>query len=75
MIPQVTGQIPSLFAAVLEQGIASGEVRPVDARRVSILLGGMVNGLTARRVHGDVPEPLEEDVSLAISTLFEGIGA
>lgn len=74
LIPEVTGQIPSLFATVLEEGIASGEVRPVDAHRVSGLLMGMINSLAARRMFDKVAEPLTEDVDLAISTLFEGIG-
>ena len=75
LIPEVMGQIPSLYATVLEEGIAAGEIRPVDAHRVSFLLMGMINSLAARRMHVHVPEPLTEDVDLAISTLFEGIGA
>jgi AcrR family transcriptional regulator len=73
-IPEVAGKIPSLFATVLEEGIAAGEIRPVDAHRISHLLMGMINSLAARRMYGHVPEPLAEDVDLAISTLFEGIG-
>jgi TetR/AcrR family transcriptional regulator len=74
LIPEVTGQIPSLFATVLEDGIAAGEIRAVDAHRVSVMLTGMINSLAASRLHGNVSEPLTEDVDLAISTLFEGIG-
>ena len=75
LIPEAMGQIPALFATVLEEGIAAGEVRAVDAHRISILLTGMINSLAARRMLGNAPEPLTEDVDLAISTLFEGIGA
>ena len=74
LIPEVTGQILAPFAAVLEDGIAAGEIRAVDVHRTSFLLMGMLNSLAARRMHGPVAEPLEEDVDLAISTLFEGIG-
>jgi len=74
LIAEVTGQILSPFATVLEEGITAGEVQPVDAQRVSVLLMGMVNSVAARRMHGPVPEPLTEDVYLVISTLFEGIG-
>jgi AcrR family transcriptional regulator len=74
LIPEVMGQIPSLFATVLEEGIAAGEIRRVDAHRISHLLMGMVNSVAARRMHGTVREPLAEDVDLVISTLFEGIG-
>ena len=73
LIPEVTGQIPALFATVLREGIDSGEVRPVDAHRVSVLLMGMINSMAARRMHGTVAESLAEDVDLAIGTLFEGI--
>jgi AcrR family transcriptional regulator len=74
LIPEITGQIPTLFATVLEEGISSGEVRAVDAPRVGVLLTGMINSLAARRILDDVPEPLTEDVDLAISILLEGIG-
>ena len=74
LIPEVMGQIPALFATVLEEGIAAGKVRAVDAHRISILLMGMINSLAARRMYDNVPEPLTEDVDLAIGTLFEGIG-
>jgi AcrR family transcriptional regulator len=74
LIPEVTGQVLSPFAAVLEDGIAAGEIRAVDVHRVSHLLMGMLNSLAARRMRGPVPETLEEDVDLAVSTLYEGIG-
>jgi len=68
------GQVPSLFAKVLKEGIAAGEVRAVDAHRISALLLGMINSLAARRMFDQVAETLTEDIDLAISTLFEGIG-
>jgi AcrR family transcriptional regulator len=74
LLPEAKGQIPSLFATVLEEGIAAGEIRPLDTHRVSILLLGMIRSLTARRTFDKVAEPLTEDMDLAISTLFEGIG-
>lgn len=75
LIPEVTGQVLSPFATVLEGGIAAGEIRAVDVHRTSVLLMGMCNSLAARRMHQPVLETIEEDVDLAISTLFEGIGA
>jgi AcrR family transcriptional regulator len=74
LIPEVTGQILSPFAAALEEGIAAGEIRALDVHRISLLLMGMLNSLAARRMFDQVAEPLTEDVDLAISTLFEGIG-
>jgi AcrR family transcriptional regulator len=75
LIPEVMAQILAPFAAVLEDGIAASEVRLVDVRRTSFLLLGMLNALAARRMRGPVAETLAEDVDLAISTLYEGIGA
>ena len=74
LIPDAEGQIPSMFATVLEEGIAAGEIRAVDAHRVSVLVLGMINSLTARRMFDKVAETLTEDIDLAINTLFEGIG-
>lgn len=66
-------QVPGLFAAVVEEGIAAGELRPVDARRVSLLLMGMVFSLAVRRRFEPVDETLADDVELVMHTLFEGI--
>lgn len=75
LIPELIGQILTPFAAVLEDGIAAGEIRSVDVQRISFLLLGMLNSLAARRMRGPVAETLAEDVDLAIGTLYEGIGA
>ena len=75
LIPEVVEQILSPFATVLEEGIAAGEIRAVDVHRTSLLLVGMLNSLAARRMRGPVLETMEEDVDLAVGTLFEGIGA
>ena len=75
LLPEVAGQIPSLFAAVLEEGIAAGEVRAVDPHRVGFLLLGIINSMAARHMHGVVAEPWAEDIDLAMTILFEGIGA
>ena len=74
LLPDATGQIPSLFATVLEEGIAANEIRAVDAHRVSFLVLGMINSVSARRVFSKVAETLTEDIDLAVSTLLEGIG-
>jgi AcrR family transcriptional regulator len=74
LVPEVVGQILAPFAAILEEGIATGEIREVDVQRTSLLLLGMLNMLAGRRLHVPVPETIEEDVELAIGTLYEGIG-
>jgi AcrR family transcriptional regulator len=75
LLPGAVRQIPSLFAAILEEGIMAGEIRSVDTQRVSILLLGMINSLTFRHISGQVAKSVSEDIDLAINTLFEGIGA
>ena len=75
LLPDARSRIQSTVATVLEEGIAAGEVQPLDAYRVGVLLLGMVSSLTARRMYGEVAETVAEDMNLVISTLFEGIGA
>jgi hypothetical protein len=75
MLPDLQTQTPSAVAAVLEEGIASGEVRALDAHRVDILLLGMISSLVAFRARqAGVTTTLDEDVDLVIDVLFEGIG-
>jgi AcrR family transcriptional regulator len=74
LLPGAMGQIPSLFATVLEEGIAAEEIRPVDPHRVSILLLGMINTLATRHMFDQIARSQSEDVDLAINVLFEGIG-
>jgi len=74
LLPDARRRIQSTIATVLKEGIAAGEVKPVDAYRVGVLLLGMISSLTARRMYGEVVETLAEDMNLVISTLFEGIG-
>jgi len=76
--PLLTGimeQGPVLYAPVLEEGIADGKVRPVDARRASAIFLGMINSAVARRLYDSDAGPLADDVELAVDILFEGIGA
>jgi hypothetical protein len=76
MLPDYQTQVPSAVADVLEEGIASGEVRALDAHRVDILLMGMISSLVAFRVRQPgVTANLDEDVDLVIDILFAGIGS
>ena len=74
LLPDVSRQIPEAFAAILEEGIAAGEIREVHTRRAGILLMGMVNAMAVRRLHTQAETTLEEDANLVIEVLFEGIG-
>jgi AcrR family transcriptional regulator len=73
LFPDALKHIPSLFATVLEEGIAAGEIRAVDVHRVSLLLVGMINFLAMRYMFGHAAGSLSEDIDLAITILFEGI--
>ena len=75
MLPDFQTQIPSAVAAVLEEGMANGEVRALDAHRVDILLMGMISSLVAFRARqpGATTAP-DQDVELVMDVLFAGIG-
>ena len=73
LIREALDQIPSMFAAILEEGIGNGEIQTVDAHRVSVLLLGMIRSLTSHHRYDSVAETLAEDVEFAVNTLFEGI--
>ena len=75
LLPDARRRIQSTIAAVLEEGIAAGEVQQVDSYRVGVLLLGMISSLAALRIYGEVAETMAEDMDLVIGTLFEGIGA
>ena len=74
LLPDLARQIPAAFAAILEDGIAAGELRAVHTRRTGVLMMGMVNAMTVRRLHGEVETSLEVDADLVIEVLMEGIG-
>jgi len=75
MLPDLQTLIPSPLAAVLEEGIASGEVRALDVHRVDIVLMGMISAPVAFRARQpSLTTTLDEDVDLVIDLLFSGIG-
>lgn len=74
LLPDVGRQVPAVIAAILEEGITTGEIRPVNTQRMGILLLGMVSSLVARRPYLTAAATLEEDVDLVVDVLFEGIG-
>ena len=75
LLPELSSQIPAVIAKILEDGIAAGEIRAVPNHRTGILLMGMVNAMTVRRLYSEVNTTLEEDADLVIDILFEGIDA
>lgn len=75
LLPELGGQIPAVLAQILEDGITAGELRAVPTHRTGILLMGMANAITVRRLYAEVNTTLEEDTELVIDILFEGIDA
>ena len=73
LLPDLASQIPAALAAILEDGITAGELRALHPRRTGVLMMGMVNAMTVRRLHAEVETTLEKDVDLVIDVLFEGI--
>jgi AcrR family transcriptional regulator len=73
LIPGLSRQIPAAFAAILEDGVAAGQVRPVHTHRAGLLMMGMVNAITVRRLYTKAGTTLEQDVDLVIDVLLEGI--
>ncbi len=75
MLPDFQTLSPTPLAAVLEEGIASGEVRALDVHRVDMMLMGMISSLVAFRARQPgLTTTLDEDVDLVIDVLFAGIG-
>ena len=61
------------IANVLDDGVASGIFRHMDARKVaSIFIEAMI-AMTARRLLEENPGPPDEDARLLIQVLFRGI--
>lgn len=73
VLSELSGQIPATIAAILEDGIAAGEIRALHTRRAAILMIGMVNAMAVRHLYTEAETPLEQDVDLVINVLFEGI--
>ncbi|MEJ2657167.1 MAG: TetR/AcrR family transcriptional regulator [Desulfobacterales bacterium] len=61
------------IANVLEDGVASGIFRHMDARKVASIFIEATIAMTARRLLEEDPGPLDEDVRLLIQVLFQGI--
>ncbi|MGD8473837.1 MAG: TetR/AcrR family transcriptional regulator [Anaerolineae bacterium] len=74
LLPDLSDQIPEAIAAIVEDGIAAGEVRQLPSAHTGMLMMGMVNALAVRRLYTKARTTLQQDVDLAIETLFDGIG-
>lgn len=73
LLPDLGSRIPATFDAILEDGVAAGEIRAAHTRQAGVLIMGMVNAMAVRRLYATVGTTLEEDVNLVVDILFEGI--
>jgi AcrR family transcriptional regulator len=73
LVPDLSSHFPGVVASILEDGITTSQVRPVDAYRTGLLMMGMVNSMAARRLYSQAETTLEQDVDLIMDVLFEGI--
>jgi AcrR family transcriptional regulator len=74
LFPDLSNQIPAAIVAILENGIAAGEIRAVAPFRTGRLILGMVNAMAVPRLYSEAETALAEDIDLAMGILFEGIG-
>jgi AcrR family transcriptional regulator len=61
------------LAGILEEGIASGEIRPVDVRRTIIALGGVLYGSVVHACYAVLGGTLTEAAEYALDIFLEGI--
>jgi AcrR family transcriptional regulator len=68
-------QMIDRFAHVLEEGIAAGELRPVDVRKTLIALGGVLYGSVVHACYAGFHDPLTDMAQYAVDIFLEGIRA
>ncbi|MHC4398988.1 MAG: TetR/AcrR family transcriptional regulator [Planctomycetota bacterium] len=63
------------FAHIVEQGIAAGELRPVDVRGTIIALAGVLYGSVVHARYAAIDQPLTELAEYAVDIFLRGIRA
>ncbi len=63
------------FAAVVQEGIAAGEIRPVDVRKTIIALGGVLYGSVVHACYMAFDDTLTDMAQYAVDIFLEGIRA
>lgn len=58
---------------VVEQGVAAGTLRPIDARRFARLLVEAVRGIVIERLREKAPAPIDEDAATIVGILLDGV--
>ena len=62
-----------LFATVLDEGVKSGNLRPVNSVKVAALFLDSIDSLTSLRILTDVTESIEEDVREVMELYINGL--
>lgn len=63
------------MAGVVEAGIASGDFRPMDARKVAAMLLEASIAVIGQRLWDEAPGPWQEDARILIDVFLRGIAA
>ncbi len=63
------------FGGIVEEGIAAGEIRPVDVRKTIIALGGVLYGAVVHACYAAFGKTLTEMAQYAVDIFLEGIRA
>jgi AcrR family transcriptional regulator len=59
-------------AAVLQEGIAAGDLRPLDSRRLAFYLQEMISTVLIQRILGKVNTSVDEDIELLLDLFLHG---
>lgn len=67
------GQVIAVLTVILEEGIANGEFKPRDAKRVAEMILGAIRQLAECELAGSEPRSPEEIVGVLVLVFLEGI--
>jgi len=62
------------LTAVIEQGMAEGVFRPVDAGRYAVMLFGVVRETCERQINSHEPLPVDDMLDVAMDFFLHGVG-
>lgn len=63
------------FTALLEQGVAAGELRSINTSNAAYLLSGALSATVFRWIRGQLPGDLQEYVPVMLEMILQGIGS
>jgi AcrR family transcriptional regulator len=70
--PQFQARVERL-ASALKEAMDAGEVRPLDPKRLALILIETSTAIVLERLNEETPPPESDDVELIVSTLLSGI--